>query len=95
MSASSRPTRKPRSRKPSARFSAVVDFPTPPLPDATAITAETPGISDCFDIGEDLGSPVSVDYFDQKPYAFNGTIYKTDVKYTGADEDPVSASSGE
>src|SRR5216683_1888376 len=52
MSASSRPTRKPRSRKPSARLSAVVDLPTPPLPDATAMTAATPGISDCLDIGE-------------------------------------------
>src|SRR5476651_1248797 len=52
MSASSRPTRKPRSRRPSARLSAVVDFPTPPLPDATAITAAMPGISDCRDIGE-------------------------------------------
>src|SRR6516164_8087274 len=52
MSASSRPTRKPRSRKPSARLSAVVDLPTPPLPEATAITAETPGISACLDIGE-------------------------------------------
>jgi len=33
-------------------LSAVVDFPTPPFPDATAMTAATPGISDCFDIGE-------------------------------------------
>src|SRR5437660_3634918 len=52
MSASSRPTRKPRSRRPSARLSAVVDLPTPPLPDATAMTAATPGISACLDIGE-------------------------------------------
>src|ERR1700681_2050792 len=52
MSASSNPTRRPRSRRPSARLSAVVDFPTPPLPEATAITAATPGISDCFDIGD-------------------------------------------
>src|SRR6476620_1925272 len=52
MSASSRPTRRPRSRKPSARLSAVVDLPTPPFPDATAMTAATPGISACFDIGE-------------------------------------------
>src|SRR5437899_12133781 len=52
MSASSRPTRKPRSRRPSARLSAVVDLPTPPLPEATAITAATPGISACFDIGD-------------------------------------------
>src|ERR1700681_4083099 len=52
MSASSRPTRKPRSRKPSARLIAVVDFPTPPLPEATAMTAAMPGISACFDIGD-------------------------------------------
>src|ERR1700674_3689572 len=52
MSASSRPTRKPRSRRPNARLSAVVDFPTPPLPEATAMTAAMPGISDCFDIGD-------------------------------------------
>src|SRR6185436_20250795 len=52
MSASSRPTRKPRSRRPSARLSAVVDLPTPPLPEATAMTAATPGISACFDIGD-------------------------------------------
>src|SRR3954471_23817086 len=52
MSASSRPPLRPRSRKPSARLSAVVDLPTPPLPDATAITAATPGISACLDIGE-------------------------------------------
>src|SRR6202022_1749746 len=31
---------------------AVVDFPTPPLPEATAMTAAMPGISDCFDIGD-------------------------------------------
>src|ERR1700712_501147 len=52
ISASSRPTRNPRSRRPNARLIAVVDFPTPPLPEATAMTAEMPGISDCFDIGE-------------------------------------------
>src|SRR5205085_5642866 len=52
MSASSRPTRRPRSRRPSARLSAVVDLPTPPLPEATAMTAAMPGISACFDIGE-------------------------------------------
>src|SRR5207302_9012255 len=52
MSASSRPTRRPRSRRPSARLSAVGDLPTPPLPEATAITAATPGISACFDIGD-------------------------------------------
>src|ERR1700759_4973135 len=55
MSASSSPTFSPRSRKPSARLSAVVDLPTPPLPEATAMTALTPGISACRDIGEPPG----------------------------------------
>src|SRR5580700_103580 len=44
MSASSTPTLRPRSRKASARLTAVVDLPTPPLPDATAMMAPTPGI---------------------------------------------------
>ena len=47
MSASSMPTLSPRSRSPSARLTAVVDFPTPPLPEATAIMAPTPGMPDC------------------------------------------------
>src|SRR3954451_6073416 len=52
MSASSRPPPGPRSRRPNARLSAVVDLRTPPLPEATAMTAATPGISACFDIGD-------------------------------------------
>src|SRR6202165_3574545 len=52
MSAWTKPTRRPRSRRPSARLSAGVDFPTPPLPEATAMTAAMPGNSDCFDIGD-------------------------------------------
>src|SRR5215469_7461597 len=55
MSASSSPTRRPRSRRPSAKLSAVVDLPTPPLPEATAITAAMPGISACRAIGEPAG----------------------------------------
>ena len=47
MSASSTPTFMPRSRSPSARLTAVVDLPTPPLPDATAMMASTPGIPGC------------------------------------------------
>src|SRR5436305_470563 len=43
MSASSTPTLRPRSRRPSARLIAVVDLPTPPLPEATATMAATPG----------------------------------------------------
>ena len=42
MSASSMPTVRPMSRKPSARLTAVVDLPTPPLPDATAMIDLTP-----------------------------------------------------
>ncbi len=34
-----------------------------------------------FDIGTDLDSPVSLDYFDQAPFAFNGTIGKTTIVY--------------
>jgi arylsulfatase len=34
-----------------------------------------------FDIGTDLDSPVSLDYFDQAPFKFNGTIGTTTVKY--------------
>jgi arylsulfatase len=34
-----------------------------------------------FDIGTDLDSPVSLDYFDQAPFAFNGTIGTTNIRY--------------
>jgi arylsulfatase len=34
-----------------------------------------------FDIGADLDSPVSLDYFDQAPFAFNGTIGTTKIAY--------------
>jgi arylsulfatase len=37
--------------------------------------------NDCLDIGSDLGSPVSLDYFDQAPFAFNGKVISTKVKY--------------
>ncbi len=36
---------------------------------------------DCLDIGSDLGSPVSLDYFDAAPFPFNGTISTTKVAY--------------
>ena len=38
--------------------------------------------NDCLDIGTDLGSPVSLDYFDKAPFKFNGTIEKVHVNYT-------------
>ena len=34
-----------------------------------------------FDIGTDLDSPVSLDYYDQAPFAFNGSIGKTTITY--------------
>src|SRR6516165_6863384 len=43
MSASRMPTLSPTSRSPRARLTAVVDLPTPPLPEATAMIASTPG----------------------------------------------------
>jgi arylsulfatase len=39
--------------------------------------------NDCLDLGSDLGSPVSLDYFDAAPFAFNGTIGKTRIWYPG------------
>jgi arylsulfatase A-like enzyme len=40
--------------------------------------------NDCLDIGTDLGSPVSVDYYDQAPFAFKGKIDQVKVRYTEA-----------
>jgi arylsulfatase len=37
--------------------------------------------NDCLDIGSDLGSPVSLDYFDKAPFRLNGKIISTKVKY--------------
>ena len=34
-----------------------------------------------FDIGTDLDSPVSLDYYDQAPFAFNGSIGTTKIEY--------------
>jgi len=38
--------------------------------------------NDCLDVGIDLGSPVSIDYFDEAPFKFNGGIDEMRVKYT-------------
>jgi arylsulfatase len=35
-----------------------------------------------FDIGADLDSPVSLDYYDKAPFAFNGNIGRTRIVYT-------------
>ena len=35
--------------------------------------------SETFDVGVDLGSTVSLDYFDRRPFRFDGKISKVDV----------------
>lgn len=35
----------------------------------------------CLNIGSNPGSPVSVDYYDRAPFAFNGTIDRVHIKY--------------
>ena len=36
--------------------------------------------SETFDVGVDLGSPVSLDYFDRRPFRFDGKIGKVAVR---------------
>ncbi|MEQ9407657.1 MAG: arylsulfatase [Fuerstiella sp.] len=38
--------------------------------------------NDCLDFGSDLGSPVSLDYYDEAPFRFNGTLGTSTIKYT-------------
>ena len=46
------------------------------------VTAATHfGTNDCLDLGSDLGSPVSLDYFDLAPFKFNGRIGTTKISY--------------
>ena len=37
--------------------------------------------SETFDVGKDLGSPVSLDYYDRAPFKFNGKIEKIQIRY--------------
>lgn len=37
--------------------------------------------NECFDIGTDLGSPVSEAYYDKAPFKYNGTIESVNIKY--------------
>src|SRR6266540_3593527 len=50
------PVFSPRAAKPSARLHEVVDLPTPPLAEATAMTCLTPGTPDARDVARALGS---------------------------------------
>src|SRR3981081_4324128 len=56
MSASRMPAFSPMAAKPSARLQEVVDLPTPPLPDAIAITCLTPGMPAAFEVARAFGS---------------------------------------
>jgi arylsulfatase A-like enzyme len=47
--------------------------------------------SETFDVGKDLGSPVSLDYYDRAPFKFNGKINRIHIRYTGK---PGAASRG-
>jgi len=49
----------------------------------TTVKRTVPGAfsaSETFDVGVDLGSPVSIDYFDRAPFKFGGKIEKVAVK---------------
>src|SRR6476646_1727369 len=50
------PVFSPIAAKPSARLQEVVDLPTPPLPEATAMTCLTPGMPAAFDVARGCGS---------------------------------------
>src|SRR5882757_8475215 len=56
MSASRMPVFSPIAAKPSARLHEVVDLPTPPLPEATAMTCFTPGMPAAFEVARAFGS---------------------------------------
>ena len=40
--------------------------------------------NDCLDFGQDLGSPVALEYYDVAPFKFNGKIEGAQVKYLGS-----------
>ena len=49
----------------------------------TTVTRTVPAAftaSETFDVGVDLGSPVSLDYFDRRPFRFDGAIATVDVR---------------
>src|SRR5687768_8012401 len=73
MSASRIPTVRPSAFRPRARLQAVVDLPTPPLPDATATTCRTPGMSCALAAGGLAGRPgVALGAFGRLPDGLEG-----------------------
>src|SRR3954463_12994724 len=73
MSASRMPALSPMAAKPNARLQDVVDLPTPPLPEATAMTCLTPGMPAAFEVARALGSgwvPATAGFSRSKRIAF-------------------------
>ena len=59
----------------------------------TTVKRTVPGAftaSETFDVGVDLGSPVSLDYFDRAPFKFGGKIEKVTVDLKQLQRDSVS-----
>jgi hypothetical protein len=46
--------------------------------------------NDCLDIGIALGSPVSLDYYDKRPFKFDGTIEQVHVGYVTAKKEAAT-----
>jgi len=62
--------------------------------EAAKVTAETtvPAIftaSETFDVGEDTGSAVAMEYHKRVPFKFNGKIEKIHIRYTDREKPPV------
>jgi hypothetical protein len=72
MSASSSPTRAPVRASATAKFALIVDFPTPPFPDATATTLRTPGIGRFPSPGSFAGP--APDFFPENAITFTSRI---------------------
>src|SRR5215203_4190209 len=87
MSASSSPAFNPMAAKPSARLHEVVDLPTPPLPEATAMTCLTPGRPAALEVARACGSGRVADTdcsLRSKRIAFLG-VARTQIIFRGHD----------
>jgi hypothetical protein len=50
--------------------------------------------NDALDFGIDLGSPVGIEYYDQAPFKFNGTIEGAQAKYLGSEAEVKKETEG-
>src|SRR5512143_1969651 len=73
MSASSNPTRAPVRASATARLALIVDFPTPPFPDATATTLRPPGIGRFPSAGSFPG-PTPLDFLPENAMPFPSRV---------------------